>query len=170
VPKAQTLRIAAGSPESLFSAVWRIVVDRGDVYLGSSKHTMGILKLSLHKSGVWTLAATKESGATFENGNRRAKQWNRPLEHVHGVTRGPSILVPHTSHGSRKLIPGDADKKVHWYRAPGQGELVEFTLYLIRPKTATSWAEGETVLETLEASDGHQVVVLAATRHASQEY
>jgi hypothetical protein len=170
MPKAHTLRFASGSAAAPYSGIWRIVADRDEVYLGASKATMGILKISLHSSGVWVLAATRQSGASFEGGNRRAKQWNRPLEHVHGVTRGPSVLVPRTSLGSRKLIPGDADKKVHWYRAPDEGETVEFSLYFVRPETPTSWSSDETVLDSLRLSHGNRLVVLASARPSPKSF
>jgi hypothetical protein len=89
-------RFAAGSAFALYSGVWRLIVNKNDIYLGASKGAMSSFKVSLHKSGVWVLAATKESRATFEKGNRRATRWLRPSEHAPGVTRGPSIFVPHT--------------------------------------------------------------------------
>lgn len=131
---------------------------------------MGIFKISLHSSGVWVLAATKQSGATFQGGNRRAKQWNRPLEHLRGVTRGPSILVPHISLGSRKLLPSEADKKVLWFPAPRDGETVEFSLYFVRPGSATSWNSDETIVEVLRMSHGNRLFVLASSRPSPQTF
>jgi hypothetical protein len=168
--KAKTLRVASGCTTAPYSGIWRIVANRGEVYLGASKAAMGIFKISLHSSGVWVLAATKQSGASFDGGNRRAKQWNRPLEHVRGVTRGPSILVPYTSLGSRKLLSGDADKKVHWYRAPSVGETVEFSLYFVRQDIAPSWSVDEAVVGNLSLPYGHQLVVLASSRPASKSF
>src|SRR5688500_1649951 len=116
--KTETLCFAAGAPDQAFSGVWRVVTKKNDVYLGVSKAGMGIVKISLHDGGVWVLAATTESGAKFENKNRRAKQWKRPLEHVSGVTRGPSIFVPHTSLGSRPLPSREKGRNVVWFAGP----------------------------------------------------
>ncbi|HOC42526.1 MAG TPA: hypothetical protein PKJ99_05830 [Thermoanaerobaculales bacterium] len=160
----QTLRVASGSLLAAYSSIWRIVVDKSEIYLGSGKVAMGIFKVSLHASGTWVLAATKQSGATFEGGNRRAKQWNRPLEHVRGVTRGPSVLIPHTSLGARKVIPGESVKEVHWYRAPHAGETVEFSLYFVEAGIPTSWASDETVVDELRLPGGRQLFVLASAR------
>ena len=124
------MRFACGSPGALFSGVWRMVVNRNDVYLGASKAAMSILKISLHHSGVWVLAATEQSGAKFD-GNRRAKRWAQPLGHAPGVVRGPSILVPRTSLGSRPTPPDEPLNQVAWFAAPGEGEAVEFSLYLV---------------------------------------
>jgi hypothetical protein len=147
--KAQTIRFASGHPEEPFSEVWRLVVTNEDIFIGASKASMGIFKISLHRSGVWVLAATKQSGATFENGNRRAKQWNRPLEHTQGVTRGPSIIVPHTSLGSRPLLAEESKKEVVWYAGPAVGEVVEFSLYFVEPSAMIRWNPDETVLAEL---------------------
>lgn len=130
MPKPQTVRFASGASTAPYSGVWRVVADRSDVYIGTHKQAMGLMKLSLHSSGVWVFAATKQSGAHFADGNRRGKQWTRPLEHAHGITRGPSILIPYTSLGARKVMPAEVGKKLHWYRAPQPGETVEFSLYL----------------------------------------
>jgi hypothetical protein len=131
---------------------------------------MGIFKFSLHRSGAWILAATKQSGATFQRGNRRAKQWSRPLEHVQGVTRGPSILVPHTSLGARKLQPSEAGKKVHWYPAPGPGETVEFSLYFVRPDAPTSWGLDETVVDVVRMAGGNRLFILASSRPSPRPF
>lgn len=161
--KAHTIRFASGHPEMPFSGVWRLVVNRDDVYLGFSKDLMGSLKISLHQSGVWVLAATMQSCATFENGNRRAMQWERPVEHAPGVTRGPSILVPHTSLGSRALLPNDDKKKVVWFPGPDAGHMVEFSLYFVASGAATSWDIDLTVLGEHRLSSAKRVILLASS-------
>lgn len=170
MPKAKTVRIASGSMIAPFSSIWRIVADRNEVFIGASKYAMGVFKVSLHSSGVWALAATTQSGASFEGGNRRAKKWNRPLEHAQGVTRGPSILIPHTSIGAHKIISGETTKKIHWYRPPGPGETVEFSLYFVKPTARTSWALDETVIDSLRLSGGGQLVILASCRASPKPF
>jgi len=147
--KNKIIRFAAGNPNEPFSGLWRMVVSKNDVYLGIGQ-TMGIFKVSLHESGVWILAATKESGVTFQNENRRAKQWNRPLEHAKGITRGPSIIVPRTSLGSRAIKEKEKSKKAFWFRGPEKGELVEFSLYFVKGKSKTNWASDETVIADIK--------------------
>lgn len=166
MPKAKTLRFAAGSADDPRSGVWRVAADRNDVYVGSSKAAMRLFKLSLHGSGVWTLAATTQSAGTFENGNRRAKRWTRPLEQVEGITAGPSIVVPHMTFGVRKLPPGETNKNVHWYPSPRCGELVEFRFYFVRPDAAASWSAGVTEIGLLPLAAGHRLFILASAREA----
>jgi hypothetical protein len=168
--KPQTVRFASGTPEAPFSGVWRMVVNKHDVYIGASKAAMSVFKISLHKSGVWILAATQQSGATFDGGNRRAKRWNRPLEHVRGVTRGPSILVPHTSLGSRPLSPNEVNQEVVWYESPATRETVEFSMYLVKPGAPTKWNASETVLAECPLADDGFVVLLASRRQSPDDF
>ena len=163
-------RFAAGSALALFSGVWRVIVNKNDIYMGASKGAMSSFKVSLHKSGVWALAATKESGATFEKGNRRAKRWLRPAEHAPGVTRGPSIFVPHTSLGARPVPPDETLKGVTWLRGPGLGETAEFSFYIVERGAATSWNAEETVLAELPLADGGRVVLLGSIDESPADF
>ena len=168
--RPQTFRFAAGSLEAPFSGVWRLVVNGNDVFLGASKGSMSVFKNSLHQSGVWVLAATQQSGATFERGNRRAKRWSRPLDHVAGVTRGPSVFVPHTSLGSRPLSPDERNPEILWYQAPGDRETVEFSLYFVKPGVATKWNTNETELAQCPAADGSRVFLLASSGESPADF
>jgi hypothetical protein len=55
----------------------------------------GKLKLSMHESGEWISAFTKQSGVIIEQtGSRRHKTWTRPQEFTPGWTHGPAVIVP----------------------------------------------------------------------------
>jgi hypothetical protein len=164
MPQASRIRFAAGQPTAPFSGVWRLIVNKDHVYLGPSKEAMRVFKISLHKSGVWVLAATQQSGGSFQDGNRRAKQWRSPAPHVAGVTRGPSIFVPHTSLGSRPLSPNEDAEKVVWFPAPENGQLVEFGLYFVDDGVATLWNAEESVLAELRLASGRRIIVIASVR------
>ncbi|MFQ5801995.1 MAG: hypothetical protein ACE5JQ_03745 [Candidatus Methylomirabilales bacterium] len=168
--KDQTIRFAAGTPDKPFSGVWRLVASKNDVYLGASGNSMSIFKISLHSSGIWVLAATEQSGATFENGNRRAKKWNRPLEHASGVTRGPSVFVPHTSLGSRALASKEKQKKVVWYAGPVKGQSVEFSVYFVDSDAKSNWNADETTLADVVLASGDRVVLLASARPSPSDF
>ena len=142
-----------------------MLVNGADAYIGASKESMGIMKLSLHESGVWAWAATKESGATF-GGNRRAQQWERPPEHSPGVTMGPVILVPNTTLGHR---PPYTDKKqVEWFPAPRSGEVVQFAIHLLTGGPHGVW--GEVVLGERPMANGGLIVVTAGRREPPPGY
>ena len=168
--KSTIIRFASGTPEVPSSSVWRIVVTKNDAYLGSSKYSMPQVKFSLHESGIWVLSAEGKSGITFEDRNRRAKRWTRPPEHVAGVTRGPSIMVPYMSLGSRHLPPGDINRRVLWQKGPEMGETIEFALYFVRPNTPTSWTERQTLLSETTLTNGDRLVLLGSTDQSPQEF
>jgi len=168
--KSTTFRFASGSPERAFSGVWRMIVSGSDVYLGVGGKAMGLFKVSLHQSGVWILAGTQHSGVTFNHSNRRAKRWQRPLEHSLGVTRGPTVVVPNTSIGSRPVLPGDVKKAVTWFPAPEVGELVEFNIYFVKPGAPTAWDQRETLLFTHHLKSGEQLLLFATSRPLAPEF
>ena len=168
--KSTTTRFAVGTPDKPYSGIWRFVVSKNDVYIGASKETMGIFKVSLHgDSGVWVLAATAQSGATFENGNRRAKQWNRPLEHAKGITRGPSVVVPHTSLGSRPYKEYER-KQVRWFPAPAAGEMVEFSVYFVEPHTDAVFTDDHTLVSATNFENGGEVALLERILPMTPQY
>jgi hypothetical protein len=140
------------------------------MYVGTSPSFMGLLKLSLHRSGVWVLAATKESGATFD-GNRRAKRWQKPPEHYPGWTRGPSIVVPHVA-GSKRP-PETSAKQIEWLPAPDPGMVADAGIYFAAPGApAPNWSRGSIVVGERPLQGGGRVSVVATyTRmSADQEF
>jgi len=169
MPKSTTIRFAVGCPEKPFSNVWRLVASKNDVYIGPSKRAMGVMKISLHESGVWVLAATAQSGVTFAGDNRRARRWNRPLEHADGVTRGPSIVVPYTSLGARRYKVEER-KKVYWHAAPNPGEMVEFSIYFVDSGKEFVYSEDHTLIAVADLANGDGVPVLARTIAANPKF
>lgn len=152
------------------SGVWRLVASGDDVFIGASRDTMGVFKLSLHRSGVWVLAATKESGAVFKDQNRRGKQWRRPLAHADGITRGPSILIPHTTQGARSLPTSESTAEIQWFAGPGPGVTVEFSLYFVDAAAPTLWDSDQTVMAERSLKSGSRVVLLASRRPTPPDF
>lgn len=172
--KFPTIRVASGSRDAPYSSVWRIVADKSgaNVYLGWSKLTWSSIKLSLHESGIWRLAASEQSGVTYdETNNRLAQAFRRPQEHLPGVIRGPSILVPLTSLGSRSLFEADLEKEIHWYRAPrSSSELVEFSLYFLEPTASRKWHPDQTVVGSLPLTQGRELFVIAGSLPTPEKF
>jgi hypothetical protein len=162
--KQDTIRVAVGTFSAPFSGVWRFIVRNDDVYIGSSKTSMGSVKFSLHASGVWVLAATEQSGMAFEHGNRRAKSWVRPPADSSGLTRGPSILVPHTSLGARRRSLTEDSKNVTWLKAPGEGEAVEITVFFVKHGQAVSWIDGRSVVTERMLKNGDRMLLTNCSR------
>jgi hypothetical protein len=168
--KGVTLRVAVGSADAPFSGIWRVFSNRNDVYLGASKSSLKLVKISLHQSGVWTFAATQQSGLRFQNSNRRAKRWTRPKSHSPGVTRGPSIVVPHTSLGCRRLVPDEDPKSVTWFPSPLAGQAAELTMYYVEQGVTFYLNSGDSVLGELELASGVGVALLARHVQPTAEF
>ncbi len=162
--KQEAIRIAVGEPNAPFSGVWRFIVRNDDVYIGSSKESMGSLKISLHASGVWVLSATEQSGLVFEKSNRRARQWTRPPADGNGRTRGPSILVPHTSLGARRRSLTEDSKRVTWLKAPAEGHAVEITVFFVEAGFSVTWPDGHLVVAERLLKSGTRLLVTSSTR------
>lgn len=152
--------MAAGAADAAWSSVWRIATHRDDVYLGCGRMAMRVLKLSLHASGVWVLAATKESGATFE-GNRRARKWDLPPEMAPGYRRGPIILAPWTSIGTRP-VDAELGKPIVWVAPPRKRDAVWFSVYFAPPDGEYSLEPGEVLVGTLDLRTRGSVWVVAS--------
>ena len=162
--KQDSVRVAVGTSSAPFSGVWRFIVRHDDVYIGSSKTSMGSVKFSLHASGVWVLAATEQSGLTFEQGHRRAKSWVRSSADSSGLTRGPSILVPHTSLGARRRSLTDDSENVTWLKAPSKGEAIEITVLFVNHSQPVSWTDGRTVIAERVLKNGERMVLTTCSR------
>jgi len=90
---------AVGSLAGPRGALWTLwTSDRGDVYVGAHGMT-GDLKLSLHASGDWRHAFSREHykaplPSAPSKRRRVIKRWRRPSEFTRGFTRAFQILVP----------------------------------------------------------------------------
>jgi hypothetical protein len=167
MPRQKTLRFAAGSPEAPSSSVWHVSVNKDDVYIGSSKDAMSLCKVSLHKSGVWTLAFTQQSGIVFD-GNRRSKRWERPPEHAAGITRGPSIVAVGTSVARRlPLIPEYRRDDIMWFHSPQPGEFTEFSFYFVAPHGVEDWRDGEKSFAERTLANGSRLLLFCNVRDGS---
>jgi len=101
---------------------------------------------------------------TLESGDRVISRWTRPPEHVPGVTRGPAIVIPCTSVGSRTLFADDLSSKIKWVLPPRPGEAVEFDLYFLEPTAPRDrWGTGD-VIGSLNLAHGRTVWVVASVR------
>jgi hypothetical protein len=105
-----TIRFAVGSPDEYRSAIWRLWVQGNDVYLAARVLT-GFIKISLHRSGIWRLAWTDQSGIRTQGSSDRVEaRWQRPQEFRQGWTQGPAVIVPNSGIQRPFRHPPDIDK------------------------------------------------------------
>lgn len=90
----KALRFAVGNSDEYRSAVWRLWIQGKDVYL-AARTSADLIKFSMHRSGIWRLAWTKQSGITALGSSDRVEgRWTRPPQFRVGWTQGPSVVVP----------------------------------------------------------------------------
>jgi len=149
------IKFAVGTPDAPLSALWVVSVNGSEVYIGA-KGVMGLIKVSLHKSGIWPLAFTSESGQVSSLTNdRRHTQVNRPNEFQTGWTQALAVLVP--GPGNRKLFAkppnvwDDAD--VTWLARPPINDKRVFGVYLASDATRDFQAEVRQDSQQIYATD-----------------
>ena len=66
-----------------------------DIYIGA-RQPLGDVKISLHKSGIWRLAHTKEAAERLNLGvaDRLLRRWNPPAPVALGWTHSATIEIP----------------------------------------------------------------------------
>jgi len=127
------IRFAVGEPGDQLSPVWRIWNEKNEVYL-TAKFMGGAFKVSMHASGVWTVAATSESRIELSPGNRRMKTWRRPPEFQPGWTWGPHIGVPRMPDTDHAKIDEGQTKPIEWPPKPEPGVRATITIYFAAAK------------------------------------
>ncbi len=126
------IRFAVGTPKTYLSAVWRLWVQKNDIYL-STRYESGLYKFSLHQSGKWRLAYTKESGLKAHNSSDRVMgRWSKPPE-LNGITRGTSIFVPYVKASNLfERDPTDITPDTIWVTQPNLDCKITFALLIIK--------------------------------------
>lgn len=116
-----TVRFAVGTSEKRYSSVWRLWTHGADAYLGA-RTSLGLFKLSMHKSGEWISAFTAQSGIVDEQtGSRRHKTWRRPSEFAPGWTQGPAICFPWVPWAGELARLEQVPPSTEWFPAPAEG-------------------------------------------------
>lgn len=143
------------------SPVWKIWHHKDEVYL-AERQTGHVFKISLHKSGVWTMANTRESGKELKPGNRRMMKWSRP-DATGGYVMGPNIVVPRMQDIDHiKVVWGPITKPVDWVPAPEVGTSVIIQVVFVEAgKTLADVMDGVVSEgDYLELPNGQRVYVL----------
>ena len=95
-PRAEVVRFAVGGADEPRSLVWRVWTTKGksDLYI-SGRLQGGDWKVSLHESGDWRFALTREfSQAQGMDERLIFEKWERPQPLREGVTPAFEIMVP----------------------------------------------------------------------------
>jgi hypothetical protein len=144
-----------------FSSAWRFWNTNDDVYV-ATRTLAGRYKLSLHASGEWITAFTKESGIVDPNDQRRVTQGARPRPIGPGWTQAPFVSIPRIDEKHDLRPPVATDPKVTWLPAPRIGHVVLLgLLYSEHGELRPADASGQDIREVgyLDLRNGERVWV-----------
>jgi hypothetical protein len=133
-------RFGIGSADGPRSAAWRLWTGKGksDVYI-AARTLVADVKVSLHESGVWRFAFTKEyweGRASTSAEDRMIERWNRPPP-INGITPAFMVVVPSGELGlPRHPLPEKAKKytkDVTWAPPAPEGFATHITVMYTDP-------------------------------------
>ena len=111
-------RFAFGSPDKVFSSIWRLTSNGDDIYLGT-RAVMKHVKVSLHKSGMCQVSFTDvfmESDNPVRKqvtGSRHIETWKQqPIQQ--GLNKLFDIVIPHEKQRGLEL-PQSVINKTEWF-------------------------------------------------------
>lgn len=139
-------RFCVGDPDGPRSSVWRVwkhtSASKSDIFI-SPRNTAGLIKASLHESGIWRFAFTaeyaeREFGKEHEvHDTRLIDRWERPNDIAPGVTLAFRIVIPGSDlHVSP--MPSSDRKQLSWIDPPIENQLVEIDLIITEPNVRTT--------------------------------
>jgi|SRR5215217_9544057 len=171
----EVVRFAVGGPGEPRSLVWRVWKPKGksDLYI-SGRTQVGVWKVSLHKSGVWRFAFTKEYWETHgeEDADRLIERWDRPQPLYGGITPAFEIVVPSAELAlPRQPLPGDRKKhlkNVTWFGPAPEGFAKQFLVSYTEPGQPVTDTDVE-ILASFALPDGRTVVITVMEHAISEE-
>ena len=163
--KEEVVRFAVGGPDEPRSCVWRVWKGKGksDVYI-AIRTLGGVLKVSLHESGVWRFALTKEFWEMRgeNDADRLIEKWERPQPLHEEVTSAFDIIVPSAELAlPRHPLPESAKKhtkNVTWVRPAPEGYATHFIVMYTEPGEPVPETE-VAILANFSLPDGRTVIV-----------
>jgi hypothetical protein len=159
------LRFAVGTEHGLRSATWKLKGSpkTRDLYFGS-RLNMNELKLSLHQSGDWRLAYTRESWEkSGGKGSRLLAQFAPPSCMIGNWRRAVSIIVPTTNLRPSELRePERRSKDISWWSPAPDGSAIWFEIMISDEAPDSTVAFGGIgIVGRLDLPDGSGVLVVA---------
>jgi hypothetical protein len=171
--RSEVVRFAVGGPDEPRSLVWRIWTGKGtsDLYI-SGRLQGGDWKVSLHESGDWRFALSREYAEARGMEDRLREQWERPQPLYGGITSAFNIIVPSADLAlPREPLPEDAKKhlkNVTWVRPAPEGYATHFIAMYTEPGEPVPETEVE-ILANFWLPDGRTVSVTLFENATSAE-
>jgi hypothetical protein len=150
----RVLRFGINDGSGHRAATWKLWTEtsgkKSEIYL-ACRSLGGSLKASLHESGAWHVAFTKEAferevrDAIPEKG-RFIEKWPRPAETAPGMTLAFRIVTP----WSAATIPLEQSgfKDVLWLPPADEPNATEIDIFIVKPTTVVSGWPGKRSMST----------------------
>ncbi|MGN6485241.1 MAG: hypothetical protein ACTHMX_12665, partial [Thermomicrobiales bacterium] len=131
------IHVGVGSPQTGRSSIWTVAGRKNavDVYIGN-RETMKQQKVSLHESGIWRFAWTKEAAeqVLVPGQNRLIEGWKAPDQMGAGWTQGIQIWVLEEDSHTVATVPWSRSRNgIKWLPYPGAGKAWVFQVVLAQP-------------------------------------
>lgn len=130
---ANTKRFALGNPEELNSSIWRFWTTRNDIYV-AARSIAGVIKTSLHESGVCQTSLTSEYIKKNEQlmerrlrKPRHLKTWNA-VEINKGLWQLLNVAIPNDNL-KKLLVDQTIAQKVEWVKPLTDHRNTQFTFF-----------------------------------------
>lgn len=177
------VRFAVGSAHGPRASVWRLWVNRNDVYV-AARVAASEMKVSLHASGKWRSGFTDQhlqraNPLISLDRDRALDKWERPPQFAPGWTRAFTITVPASEIVASDVVVSDPDEII-WIDPLPEGWATVFTVLLSAPDATGSEGRGfataagreqfTEVVAVIELKNGEHVWVVAHAEQLSQEW
>lgn len=130
----QDFRLAIGNRDSHRSSVWKIWVQKNDIYIHSRMFGSDA-KVSLHESGdcQWSMTTewVKRQEKSVSNAARHIEKWKMPQIEANSAACIFKIVIPKSE--LRKINIHEKLENVHWLQIPKRDSAIEIDLYLTPP-------------------------------------
>jgi hypothetical protein len=172
------IRIIVGTPDALYSSVWRYWKHHNDFYI-SQHGGRHLYKLSLHASGVWRLAFLDSGQPAMSISNdpdpRIIARWKQPTQLYPGWTFCFVVTVPMVKIRERFDVDSlgfSLNSKVRWLEPLPIGH--KYTIVLLLAETSEFspqqvMAQGDEVIGSIELENGRVFWLIARREPMSTE-
>jgi len=132
-----TIRFAVGSPTTAGSWLWRLWVNKNDVYLGT-RDKLQAFKVSLHASDVWRIAFVEGLARPDQKSDRVIVKWRRPSELAPGLTIAIGVLISSIEPVRPMNRPAIHDSRIKWLWPPSATKKLFCSVWLSKPSLSES--------------------------------
>ena len=127
-----TIRFAIWNINNVKSNIWRLWVNKNEIYLGA-KNTLHVLKVSLHHSGIWRIAFVKDLKREDMESDRVIFKWNKPTLVNNWFVSSIGVIVSSINPNIPFKHEQREDKRIIFIPEAKEGRRMLFKIYISQP-------------------------------------